>query len=254
VQFQGTFGGEYDVPALEGTSESLGCVPNPANLIAWDVTTAVSETYVSVNGNHVDSIANVGCGTVKGSYGRLSLLPYDLEVTPDTYGPTITSETPVLTTGNDAVFARLMDSLVDDLGYVFHELACKQVDPVPNGGPAPLPADVCSPDSTASDHLMWIRLKLDRCLAGSFISKEEDDAKGIHADRLYCQSFLDRLTYFQQALPATTPSHDVANRVGELKSRVDILRHIHTTRFLPSIPDGGFCSERNGCAPPWPLP
>ena len=96
VHYKGIFGGEYNVPALEGQPSSLGCtIPPPvldpmqphdvpANLLAWDVTTAVSETYVSVGGKYVDSLANAGCGSIKGEYSRMSLLPYDLEITPDT--------------------------------------------------------------------------------------------------------------------------------------------------------------------------
>jgi hypothetical protein len=220
----------------------------PANLLAWDVTTAISETYVSVNGKYIDSMANVGCGSVKGEYSRMSLLPYDLEVAPDTYGPTISSSTPVLTANSDAVFARLVDSLVNDLGYVFNELACKNVDNP--GGAAPLPAAMCvrtgldnGEGTNASDHMYWIRAKYDRCLAGAFSSLEDDNDKGSSASRPYCLSFLERLTEFQAALPATTPSQDIANRVGELKARADILRHIQTTRMIPSIPDSGFQSE-----------
>ena len=104
VQFAGVFGGEYDVPALEGgaPNSSLGCVPvidpptrNPsvplgvppalADLLKWDVTTAVSETWISVNDTYIDSLSNTGCGSVKGDYSRLSLLPYNMEISPDTY-------------------------------------------------------------------------------------------------------------------------------------------------------------------------
>ena len=146
VHYQGVFGGEYNVPALEGLPSSLGCtIPPPvldpmqphdvpANLLAWDVTTAVSETYISVGGKYIDSLANAGCGSIKGEYSRMSLLPYDLEITPDTWGPTVESETPLLTPNNDAVFGRLVGSLIGDLGYVFSELACKAVDN-PNAAP-----------------------------------------------------------------------------------------------------------------------
>ena len=59
----------------------------------------------------------------------------------------------------------------------------------------------------------------------------------------YCDALRDKLNLFQAALPESTPPQDIANRVGELKARVDIIRHIYETRFLPSIPNGGFQSE-----------
>jgi hypothetical protein len=268
VQFAGVFGAEYDVPALEGglPNSSLGCVPiidppprNPsvplglppalAALLAWDVTTAVSETWISVNNTYIDSLSNSGCGSVKGDYSRLSLLPYNMEIVPDTYWRTRASSTASLTTGNDAVFIRLADSLVDDLTYVYYELACKAVD-TPNTAP-PLSDYYCNQNNVGSGHfsshiidqLYWIRNKMDRCIQGSFNSIASDNAKGSGADRPYCLSYLERLDWFEAALPATAPGIDKANRLGELKARVHTLRHLQKARVLPSIPDGGFTSE-----------
>jgi hypothetical protein len=261
VHYQGVFNGEYNVPALEGLTSSLGCSPPPPvldptqphpvppNLLAWDVTTAVSETYVSISGKYIDSLANSGCGSVKGEYSRMSLLPYDLEIAPDTYGPTVESTTPVLTTNNDAVFGRLVGSLISDLGYVFQELACKPVDNP--GAAAPLSPDMCvrtgfnnAPDANASDQLYWIGEKFRRCMVGAFQNVNDDREQPVdQQDRGYCDAIRERFTQFQQALPALTPPQDIANRVGELKSRVDIIRHIYETRFLPSVPDTGFQSE-----------
>ena len=233
VQFTETFTGEYDVPALENaTDPSLGCTPvyDPiSELIKWDVTTTVSESYVSVGGRYIDSLANVGCGSIKGSYSRLSLLPYDLQISPDTYGPTILSSTPVLTTGNDAVFARLVDSLFNDLGYVQAQLACKAVD----GPAAPLSYSTCH---TLAGKWAEARYKLDVCLHSAF---------EYAYSRPFCTLYFpQRLGWFKDALPATPYAADVANRLGELKSRVEILQHLYDTRFLPSIPKGGFCRER----------
>jgi hypothetical protein len=36
-------------------------------------------------------------------------------------------------------------------------------------------------------------------------------------------------------------------RLVELKSRVDVIRHVFDTRFLPSIPEAGFCKETGDC-------
>ena len=145
VRYINTFSGEFDVPELEGLDGSLGCTPGTGNLLAWDVATYVSELFVSVGGRHVDTLANVGCGSIRIGAGRLSLLPYDLQVNPDTWGPTGPSSAPtapVLTAGNDAVFARLLQSLYGDLGYVQRELACKPADA--GAGSAPLSNNLCN--------------------------------------------------------------------------------------------------------------
>ena len=268
VQFAGVFSAEYDVPALEGglPNSSLGCVPvidpptrNPsvplgvppalADLLKWDVTTAVSETWISVNNTFIDSMSNTGCGSVKGDYSRLSLLPYNMEISPDTYWRTRASSTASLTTGNDAVFIRLADSLVDDLKDAYYGLACTNVDNP--GGQPPLSDYYCNPANSTPpqhfgtypiDHLWWIREKLDRCMRGAFDSIAHDNM-AFDPNRPYCLSYLERLDLFQASLPATTPLHDKANRVGELKARVNVLRNLHRSRVLPSIPDGGFTSE-----------
>ncbi|MSQ91374.1 MAG: hypothetical protein EXR87_00350 [Gammaproteobacteria bacterium] len=183
-------------------------------------------------------LTNVGCGTVVSKNPRLSLLPYNLEIAPDTYGPTILSTVKSVTTGNDAVFARLVQSLYDDLEYVRRELACQQVDA--GGGPAPpLSASVCN---TLSSTWQNGKLKLDKCVNAAFQPKQSAGDEN-------CQSFVSQLTNFRASLPATTSASDVANRLGELQVRVDVIRHVFDTRFLPSIPAAGFCRERNTCPP-----
>ena len=134
VHFQDNFTAEYDVPVLEGEG-SLGCVPDPANLIAWDIITNVSELYLSADGNgdnlpsYVDTLTNTGCiNPTKTFQTRISAVPYNLEVNPDTYGPIFGTTLKDVTPGNDAVFARLIQSLYDDLEFVRRELACKLVD------------------------------------------------------------------------------------------------------------------------------
>ncbi len=113
------------------------------------------------------------------------------------------------------------------------ELACKQVDSLPIGGPAPLSATVCN--SLASK---WQngKVKLDKCIDAAFDPKQSLGDEN-------CQSFVTQLTNYRGSLPATTSASDVANRLGELKVRVDVIRHVFDTRFLPSIPAAGFCRE-----------
>jgi hypothetical protein len=222
VKFTDVFGGEFDVPGLEGSTSSLGCIANPSNLLAWDVATTVSEVYVSVGGRYVDTLTNVGCGTIKTAGSRLSLLPYDLEIAPDTYDPSRNT----VKYNDPAVFGKLLQALYGDLGTVQRDLACKQVDPVPAGGTPPLPSSTCS---TLAYHWSAGKSRLDQCVAEAFNSRYDDCDND-------CAAFIAALNRFEAQLPTTTPTHDVANRVGELKMRIQVLRHVYTTRFLPSIP------------------
>lgn len=244
VRYRNTFEGEFDVAGLEGSTGSLGCIANPARLIDWDVSTTVSEVYISTGGSYVDTLTNSGCSSTKTTGVRLSLLPYDLELSPDTWGPKFGSTTPGLTVGNDAVFARLMQKLFDELGYAQRELACKQVDPVPSGGTPPLSAADCS--ALAS---IWsnAKQKLDKCIAAGFEPKQSAGDEN-------CQSFVSQLNNFRTRLPAATPAQDTANRVGELKARSITLLHVYSQRYLPSIPANGFCRERLGNVPGCPNP
>ncbi len=253
VRIVDNFTALYDVPVLEGVPASLGCLPDAGNLLAWDVVTAVNEVFktTDIDGDndaeHVDVLTNVGCvnPTIVKPPPRLSLLPYNLEVVPDTYGPTILSAVKSVTMGNDAVFARLVQNLYDDLEYVRREMACKPVDPVPNAGPAPLSAAVCN---TLFSKWENGKVKLDKCVNAAFQPKQSAGDEN-------CQSFISQLTNYRASVPATTSASDVANRVGELKSRVDVIRHVFDTRFLPSIPAAGFCRERDPdpdtCPDPW---
>lgn len=240
IRYVNTFNGEFDVPALEGRVSSLGCTPGIGNLIQWDVSTIVSELYVGTGGQHADTLSNIGCGSIRVGAERMSVLPYDLQINPDTWAPTERSSRAQLTEGNDAVFGRLVQSLYDELGYVQRELACKPVDV--GSGAAPI-TDCASLASTWS----YGKIKIDTCMKLSFkpASWTRDQ---------YCQYFVEQLLAFRNALPESTPSQDIANRVGELKVRVEVLLHVFNTRFLPSQRPKGFCREDcadGSCGDPW---
>jgi hypothetical protein len=250
VHFVDNFTAEFDVPILEGVPASLGCVPDPGNLIAWDVMTNVSELYRSTDingdnlGDYVDTLTNVGCrNPTKTQQTRISLLPYNLEINPDTYGPTFLSPVKSVTLGNDAVFARLVQNLYDDLEFVRRELACKLAD-APSGQP-PISASVCN---TLASKWANGKIKLDKCINAAFQPKQSTADEN-------CQSFVSQLTNYRSSIPATTPTRDIANRVGELKMRVDVIRHVYDTRMLPSMTTAGFCREQSSnpltCPDPW---
>ncbi len=238
MKFKDTFETQYDIPVLEQRGTDGGCVPVPGDLLRWDVTTTVSEKVPSVGGKYVDMLTNVGCiNPTRTSAARLSLLPYNLEISPDTYGPTVLHPfNASLTVGNDAVFARLLQSMYTDLGEVLDVRACPLL------------------TSTQCRNLQGTyalgRLKLELFVAGAFLPKNI-------VSQTLCSLFSSVLTSFRSALP-TTPAADAANRIGELKTRSDAIRHVFDTRFLPSIPNKGFCREKHlsnaACPYPWPYP
>jgi hypothetical protein len=253
VRFRDTFIAEFDVPVLEGVNpgETLGCEPDPANLLAQDVMTNVSELYVttSINGDnlgeYVDMPTNVGCiNPTRTQQPRISVVPYNLGFNGDTYGFTIASpNNKVVTEGNDAVFARLVQSLYDDLEFVRRELACKPVDA--GSGQAPFTSTVCN---TLASKWANGKIKLDKCINAAFSPKQSTADEN-------CQSYLTQLANFRSSIPATTPTRDIANRTGEVKTRVDVIVNIFNTRLLPTMTTAGFCREKipvpATCPDPW---
>ncbi len=237
IVFLDTFEAEFDVAKLAG--QELGCVPVPGRLRELDVSTSVSETYKSVGGRYIDTITNIGCGTTRIVNKRLSFGPYNLEVAPDTY------RGGVVTVNNDGLFARLVQSLGDDLEAIRRDFACTQADPVPSGGIAPLSKTTCSnlaQQWSGSKLTGGIKQKLDKCVDAAFQPKAS-------ASNENCNAFRTQLAQYQSSLPASATGPDPANRLGELKARVATLSHIFETRFLPSIPPTGFCREKNRCPP-----
>jgi hypothetical protein len=253
VQFQGNFFADYDLPNLGGP-ESLACLPDPGALLDWGVITNVSELYLSTDidddnvPEFVDTLTNSGCiNPTRTLQKGISLVPYLLAINPDTYGPTILSTDKEVTEGNDAVFARLVQSLYDDLDFVRRELACKAVDD-PSALP-PLSASVCN---TLASKWANGKIKLDKCIDAAFAPKESFANEN-------CQSFLSQLTNYRNTIPTTTPTHDIANRTGEQRMRVDVIFHVFNTRLLASmdIATEGFCREQDvdldplTCPDPW---
>jgi hypothetical protein len=232
VVFQGTFDLLFDVGKLAGNK--LGCgydysearKPNRD----WDVITTVSERVVTAGGpasvtdpnngdRYVDTLVNTGCiNPTKGSGERWSMYAYNLEIAPNT----------------DAVFAKLLVSLYDDLQETHDQLACKSP-AVDTGGGAQLTRSVCS-----NLQKQWAsgKIKLDKCYKASTEPKSSAGSEN-------CQSFLSQLKGYQSTLNSatTTAALDPANRLGELKARVFVLIHVYNDRFLPSIPKNGFTNR-----------
>jgi len=86
--------------------------------------------------------------------------------------------------------------------------------------------------------------KLQRCITGSTYPRQSEAVNN-------CQSFLSQLGQYESALPMAPLGQDPANRLGELKARVKVLRYVFQQHFVPSIPPNGFCSLTltGTCAP-----
>lgn len=236
VVFTDAFGGLVDVSVLTG--DELGCFTDPGNLLAWDVITTVSELAKSVGGRYVDTPINVGCENptkVRGS--RLSLYSVNLEVAPDTYGPTIKSRKATVTTDNDAVFARLVQSLWKDVGEVRSQYACKPGDPAPAGSGPPLSSALCKKLSSAWSVADY---KVNLCVDAAF-----QHASSYRSS--VCRLAAKYVADFAALLPATASGPDTYNRLGELKARVEVFQHVWTERYLNSLTPKGFCREKGSC-------
>jgi hypothetical protein len=261
VRFNDTFRFGFDVPLLDDPTASLPlpgvpqkgrrCLPTdglgslddrPRSLLDWDVQVRVSEKAPSVGGRFVGEITNVDCENPSMSEEvSFSVLPYTLEASPHTYSWVIGADGRVpplavrqssrrLVLDNDAVFAKLVRQLYDDLETIRSTYVC------PTGGTALVsPASLCSTLKSIYDNADD---KLNKCIEAAYAPKQSRGSEN-------CQSFLSQLGNYLASVPANTLSIDTANRAGELKSRARTLAHIFQTRFLPSIDatTNGFCKE-----------
>ena len=245
VEFRDVFEGEFAVDLL-AQGNSLGCSdPMPGStvdfreLLKWDVTTTVSERFVTYGNGaevHQDTIANSGCGSTKVSGSRWSLYAYNLELNPDIVSDV--GGTPYLNMDDDAVFAKLVDQLYNDL----YGVQTLQVCGVPDEGAiAPVSGPVCSTLNAS-----WAngRDKLTKCIGASTQPKQSSGDQN-------CTAFRSQLTNYRsaiEAIPAAMPGRDIANRIGELKARARIVEYLFVYRFLPSIPVQGFCENPTNTA------
>jgi hypothetical protein len=241
IRYVNTFEGVFKVPELEGTDISDDYCRNEIyDPNQWNVATYVSELYKTkaVGAyNYVDTLANVGCGSIRGGLQGMSMVTYDLQINPDTYAKSLSSpNSPAVTENNDAVYARLLQTLYDDLWDVQMNFACEKVD-LPLQQSAPISKSNCNGLTSTWNNGKG---KLDKCIAAAFQPKSS-------ASNENCQSWVSQLTNYRNALPATTPSQDVGNRVGELKKRIQVLLHVYYNRFQPSIPPLGYCREGGSC-------
>ena len=282
TQFKDEFTGDWNIVTLEGStaiSTAFGdyCRPTldpvsgkfatSGDALKWNLVTRVSELFPSVGGNYVNMLANSGCGTTKTIVASLSLFPYDLELSPDTYGPlysTATKKTgtanPTLQPGNDAVFGRVLQSLHADLNETLgsyacpiYGTACASIQALATAAKATL--DSCVDAAFTSRN--WALVSTSTMTLTSTTAYHDDDEH--HRHIAPCPVFVTQLASLRAAVFALASAPgDTANRRGELLARADVIQHVYDTRFVPSIPTTGFCREKGlgeaQCPYPWTYP
>lgn len=248
VLFRDTFEGEYDVALLAG--EYLGCDFQPDDFLAWDVAATVSERYVSAPDSgslvHIATILNSDCGSTRTRDGNFSFKPYNLELTPCTYNPAASDTwwsggcNPGLGDGgpDDAVYAKLIHVLMDELLATVQELACKDAGGE-NGGIAPLSPGECL---QIESRVLNAADKYEKCWNATLQPKQSSGDQNCEAFNSQLASLYDDLgaILYDASGNWQYQGNDVANRIGELRARTVRLQHILETRFLPSLPDEGF--------------
>lgn len=243
VQFRDTFTASFDVADLAGPE--WGCeagVPvtsaNQPPDLEWDAALTISERAATVGGptgvvsgagkEHVSMLVNAGCinpSQVEGP--RWSLYAYNLE--------------PASDGSDDAVYAKLVRSLNNELWDAQEKTACDNVDG--NAG-NPIADSDCGNLRTK---FIAAEDKLNRCISSSISPRQSEAVNN-------CQSFLSQLSQYQSALAGITPdtANDPANRLGELEVRAKVLAFVFDYHFLPSIPPAGFSVADCGSSATYP--
>lgn len=238
VQFRETFMMSFDIADLtDGVKWGCGGSTPMHPDLKWNVIITGSETYKVVHkerlpdGSRRDVLANVetlvndGCSNPDGvTSKRFSYYAYTMEVVPE----------------GDGIYANLVRDLFDELLLAQQQTACAAYD----GSVAPLDRDTTCVNLKSK----WdgAYQKLDRCIVGSTYPRQSEAVNN-------CQSFLSQLGQYESALNASPRlGKDPANRIGELKARVKVLRYVFQQHFVPSIPLNGFCSltTATGCTTP----
>lgn len=237
VQFRDTFRMSFDVGDLtDGAGNGCGGSTAARPDLDWNVIVTGSEQYTVVDGTDsgagstsnptglafVETLVNDGCFNPDGvTSKRFSYYAYDLEVVPN----------------GDGVYGRMVRSLFDDLLATQRKTACVPFDPYvpPPGGSVrpPLAAASC-----ANLEQKWFGAddKLVKCLSGTTYPRQSEAVNN-------CNAFLSQLGQYESTLNLEPRlGQDPANRIGELKARVKVLRYVFGQHFVPSIPPNGFCS------------
>ena len=112
-------------------------------------------------------------------------------------------------------------------------------------GQPPFTASVCK---TLNSKLASAEIKFNKCYLAAFSPKQSTTDENCNAGNTQLNNFLT-------SIPATTPTRDIANRVGDVRARANILLNLINTRTIPSMTLAGFCREEDPnpttCPDPW---
>mgnify|MGYP001820718872 CR=1 FL=1 len=266
--FQGVFQIEVEVAALT-TGYERGCFPaledapppvntpasdlifgdpdNQEDTLGYDVAVKVSEDFRSIERDYIGypvghpdyepdheaMLINSSCGSSRGSGDRWSLIAFDLGFTPRTFDSVMDTVTPApddeVTTVDDAVFAKLLLSLFDDLEQSVNELACDAADEQTS---QPLSIGQCTDFNQQFTNTLD---KLGKCIDAAIFPAKESVLNQT------CQAYSTQFSSLQTEVSSFTLSgEDPANRIGEAQVRMIVIDNVFTNLFFPSIPDGGF--------------
>lgn len=233
IQFRDTFRLSFDVGDLtDGVKNGCGGNTPGRPDYNWNVVVTGSEKYQVVDGpnlGYVETLVNDGCSNPDGvTSKRFSYYAYNLEVVPN----------------GDGVYALMVRSQFDDILATQRKTACEPYDPPTDGSVlAPLDKNTTCPDLEAK----WYGAddKLVKCISGTTYPRQSEAVNN-------CNAFLSQLGQYESALNSSPRrGQDPANRIGELKARVKVLRYVFERHFVPSIPPNGFCSltATGSCTP-----
>jgi len=251
VRFRETFDVNFDLRDLLGKNNlnepfKIGCGgEDPLNTLIdttlgprWDIVVTISEDFTTVGGltnggrQHTDMLVNsVGCKPedppVAGT--RWSMFAYGLMMAPDLDEVT---QTGTIVRYSDSALAKLTLSLFKDLGETIDTYACLNNDP--GGTGAPVSASNCTNLKAG-----WINTndKLTKCVESSTEPLTSTEIRTCNAFEVQYAPFAALVNGLVKSPTASDP----ANRVGELKARLEVFRYVYDSQFKPSIPaDTGF--------------
>jgi hypothetical protein len=239
VRFRETFDANFDLEDLLGPNIKLGCggedlterLINTTAGPQLDIVVTISEDYTTVGGltnggrQHTDMLVNSdGCDPTDPplSGTRWSMFAYGLMMTPDLDDPTA----PTGVRYSDSILAKLTLSLFKDLGETIDTYACLNND---GGTGVPVSATDCTNLKAG-----WFNTndKLTKCVESSTQPLNSTEIRTCNAFEVQYAPFA---TLVNGLLKAPTAS-DPANRVGELKARLEVFRYVYLSQFQPSIP------------------
>lgn len=247
VRFRGNFQADFFLDDLLGPGVKLGCGgEDPLNTLIsendgpkWDILLTISENFTTVGGltapglpnggrQHTDMLVNKpGCDPQDppGAGTRWSMYAYALQMAEEKV-PNRTNPAVIETRYSDSILAKLTLSLFKDLGETIDTYACVDRD---GGTGAPISATACS-----NLQANWFNTndKLTKCVESSTQPLNSTEIRACNAFEVQYQPFKALVDGLMKSSTASDP----ANRVGEVKARLEVFRYVYDSQFKPSIP------------------